>query len=152
MADRQRLLDDLGSVAFVRGVEQGFWEPAEVHEWIVYVRLHAPDGRTFLGEFDCTGYGDEPIRCQFVDPDAHQRIPSAWPRGNGVFNGWVKFSGTELFVCWDQDREGIRHHPAWRDRRAWTRKPNQIVAYLDFLRQLLHVPARGYEHRTPSAA
>lgn len=152
MAEYQRLLEDLAAPTFSHGVEQGFWELVEFSGWIAHVGLHAPDGRSYMAELTCTGYGDEPILGRFVDPTTRQCVASAWPTGNGTFNGWVKFSGNDLFICWDQDREGIQRHQEWKGRRAWTRNPNQIVGYLDFLRGLLHIPARGYQRQIPSAA
>ena len=38
-------------------------------------------------------------------------------------------------------------HADWRTRKSWQKKTNQIVAYLDFLRLMLNVPARGYNRR-----
>jgi hypothetical protein len=146
MADLQRLIDDLSSAEFQRGIEQEFWELVDRQEWKVYVRLVAADGRVYVVELDCAGYRDEPIHGRFVDPATRQCVASAWPQGSGAFTGWVKFTG-ELFICWDQDREGIQRHPDWRQRRMWTQKPNQVVAYLDFLRQLLHVESFGYQRQ-----
>jgi len=143
----QRLTADLESIAFLHGVEQGFWELVTHEEFLVRVRLNAPDTRSYLVQLDCREYGDEPIAGQFVDADGHC-VQLAWPPGNGTFQQWIKNQNPHLFICWDQDRTGIeKHHPEWKVRKAWTKNKNQLVAYLDFLRRLLHLPALGYERR-----
>ena len=150
MADLMTLISDLKSAEFQHGVSQRFWELLERVDWLVYVHLYAPDDRSYTVELDCSKYGDEPIRARFIDAKTRECRVEAWPRGNGKFAGWIKFEGTELFVCWDQDRAGIQHHGEWRQKEAWKKKGNQLVAYLDFLRRLLHVEAMGYERRQTS--
>lgn len=143
-AEPDRLGRDLASAEFAGYVRQGFWDLVERDQDTAYVLLHAPDSRSFLARLECSRYWDEPILGCFVD--AKDRVPnsSAWPDGNASFEQWIKFKSTPGFVCWDQDRQGVQHHPEWRARKAWQKNPNQIVAYLDFLRQMLHLPARGY--------
>lgn len=145
MADR--LSEDLASLEFQRGFEQQFWQLESRNDHLVFVWLIAADERRFLAVLDCTSYGDEPILGRFIDPETRQCSSSAWPVGNAQFEQWIKFKGTPLFICWDQDREGLNHHGDWRARQSWKRNPNQLVAYLDFLRQMLHLPSRGYERR-----
>lgn len=145
MADR--LGQDLESDLFRKGVEQGFWELVEREQDTLYVLLHAPDGRDFLLKLDCSGYWEEPIGGVFVDSGNRQVKSEAWPDGNPTFEQWIKFRGTPFFICWDQDRFGLSHHPDWRGRKAWQKKPNQLWAYLDFLRQMLFLPGRGYNRR-----
>lgn len=148
MADEgDRLERDLKSSEFLHGVEQGFWEFVAYDKNIVYALLHAPDDRRFLARLDCSGYWDEPIRCDFVDEKERTSKPEAYPDGNHQFEQWIKFRHVPFFICWDQDRSGIEHHPEWRALKAWQKPPNQIVAYLDFLRQMLHLPSRGYNRR-----
>jgi hypothetical protein len=147
-----RLGADLESGEFQHGVFQRFWELVDRAEDVLYVRLYAPDDRTYLVELKCADYDREPIGGRFVDQTTRQCQESAWPRGDGVFSQWVKFTAGTLFICWDQDRYGIDRHPEWRARGAWTRKPNQLVAYLDFLRGLLHNRVHGYVRRPPDVA
>ena len=144
----ERLIADLESAEFKHGVRQGFWKKVEQEGSLLYVRVLAADDRAYLAQLDCTGYGEDPIACRFVDPATRQCVATAWPQGNGTFGQWIKFQDGNLFICWDQDRLGIGHHQEWRGKRAWTRSHNQLVAYLDFLRQMLHVPARGYTRCT----
>jgi hypothetical protein len=149
---------DLDSVAFKDGVEQGFWGTAYIEGDVVFVPLYAPDERTFLARLDCAGYGAQAIQCLFVDPNTKRCDLCFWPDGNQVFEGYVKFrytAGTP-FVCWPQDRGAfdIGNHADWRGERQWAKEANQVVAYLNFLRRLLHVPAYGYHRKsltTPSA-
>jgi hypothetical protein len=143
----EHLLADLGSEEFQFGVVQRFWELTERVDMVAYLRMFAPDDRVYLLRADCATYGDEPIRGQFVEPVSRQSVASEWPTGNPPFDQWVKFKPGELFICWDQDKEGIKRHSEWRNRAAWKRKGNQIVAYLDFIRQLLHLPMYGYHRR-----
>lgn len=145
-----KLDSDLASLEFKHGVEQLFWEFVERTEDIVYIRLVSPDERVYLGQFNCVKYGDEPIECKFVDPVTRQCIESAWPRGNTTFEQWIKFKSPHLFICWDQDAAGLRHHADWRDRKAWMKTQNQIVAYLNFLREILNLPVRGYQRQPRS--
>jgi hypothetical protein len=148
MADESdRLAKDLASPEFAAYVDQGFWEPVERDKDILYVLLHAPDGRSFLAKLDCGGYRDEPISGTFVDAKTRELTPAAWPDGNTHFEQWIKFKGSPWFICWDQDRQGIQHHADWKIRKSWQKKPNQVVAYLDFIREMLHVPARGYNRQ-----
>jgi hypothetical protein len=150
MADSAKLLAHLQSEEFEHGVRQRFWALQEVCGSTVYVWLFAPDDRSYLIELDCFGYGDAPIRGRFVDSATRQCVSSAWPQGNATFEQWIKFS-RDFFICWDQDQAGIEHHSDWKARKAWE-KPNQLVSYLDFLRQLLHVEARGYLRKNPKDA
>lgn len=150
MADTSRLILDLESKEFEHGVHQRFWELVERAEWFVYVRLYAADDRTYIIELDCTNYGEEPIRGRFVAEKSRECRSDAWPHGNAAFGQWVKFKDPELFICWDQDRDGIRHHAEWRQRKAWAKQKNQLVAYLDFLRSLLHLEAKGYDRQVES--
>lgn len=147
MADILTLISDLESAEFQHGASQNFWDFLERVDWLVYVRLYASDDRSFTIELDCSNYCEDPIRGRFVDPVTRQCRAEFWPRGNGMFSGWIKFEGSELFICWDQDRAGIQHHGEWRRQEAWKKQKNQIVAYLDFLRRLLHVEAMGYQRR-----
>jgi len=139
-----KLETDLGSPEFGHGVGQFFWELVERSGTVVYIRLLAPDDRTFLARFTCENYGDEPIDCKFVDPDTRECIEAAWPRGDAVFEQWIKFKHPHLFICWEQDADGIKHHEEWRARKAWLKTTSPIVAYLNFLRELLYLPVRGY--------
>jgi hypothetical protein len=145
--DGDRLARDLSSPEFAAYVAQGFWELAKREGHIVYVLMYAPDGRTFLARLDCSDYWTEPITGGFSDPADLMEKPAAWPDGNAHFEQWIKFKGTPWFICWDQDGRGIQHHQGWKARKAWQKKPNQLLAYLDFLRQMLHVPAFGYSRK-----
>ena len=145
-----KLDSDLASPEFKHGVEQLFWEFVDRTGDVVYIRLIAPDESVYLGQFNCVKYGQEPIECKFVDPVTRQCIESAWPRGNTTFEQWIKFKSPHLFICWDQDAAGLKHHADWRDRKAWTKTQNQIVAYLNFLREILNVPMRGYQRQPRS--
>jgi hypothetical protein len=146
-AEDDRLGRDLSSAEFNAYVEQGFWKVVERDENILYVLLCAPDERSFLARLDCSEYWDEPIHGTFVDLENRQSVPAAWPDGNTHFEQWIKFKSSPGFICWDQDREGLRHHLEWKTRKSWQKKPNQLVAYLDFLRQMIHVPALGYNRQ-----
>jgi len=152
MADNgSKLESDLASHEFRHGVEQHFWELVEKSGLVVYIRLFASDDRSYLGRFTCVSYGDEPIDCKFVDDENRECVASAWPRGDTRFEQWIKFKPEHLFICWDQDATAINnHHQDWRQRKAWTKSTNQIVAYLNFLRKLLHLPENGYSRQPPS--
>lgn len=141
------LAEDLASEAFEHGVAQRFWELARRDGDVVYVRLYAPDERNYLIRLACDSYGAQAIHGGFVDPVSLQCVASAWPQGDSIFSQWMKFAGDNLFICWDQDRGGISHHQEWFARNAWKRGGNQLVAYLDFLRQMLWLPARGYNRK-----
>lgn len=142
------LTDDLSSTEFQHGVRQQFWEllKQDLDTETVYVRLRAPDDRSYVIAFLCNHYGEQAIDGRFVDSETLQCVASAWPQGDAAFEQWIKFKDApgHLFICWDQDRSGIGHHQEWALRKAWKRSKNQLVAYLDFLRQLLWIPARGY--------
>jgi hypothetical protein len=142
------LVEDLNSTEFQHGVQQQFWEllKHDVTSETVYVRLNSPDNRSYVISLLCDHYGEQAIHGRFVDPATLQCVASAWPQGDQVFEQWIKFRDApgHLFICWDQDRGGIGHHQDWAPHKAWARKSNQLVAYLDFLRQVLWIPARGY--------
>lgn len=145
----EKLTTDLNSPEFLHGTGQRFWELVEQSGMVIFICLYAADKRGYIARFDCDSYGAEPIACRFVDTATRQCVASAWPQGNSTFEQWVKFREGNLFICWDQDRLGISHHPDWRCRKAWSKHPNQIVSYLDFLRRLLHLPILGYLQQTP---
>lgn len=149
-ANVDKLKCDLASPEFRHGVEQLFWELVGVSGVVVYIRLFAPDERSYLARLTCDGYDAEPIDCKFVDHATRQCVETAWPRGDAIFEQWIKFRHPNLFICWEQDAGGLIHHPEWRVRKAWMKTKNPIVAYLNFLRELLHLPVRGYTRLTPS--
>ncbi len=142
-AATDRLTNDLSAREILHGTEQGFWRIDSRDGSTVYARFFAPDNRAYLMQLDCSGYGEEPIGGRFVD-EGRRCVPAAWPRGNVTFAGWVKFDPPHLFICWPEDRLALAHHPDWRGVQAWKNHPNQIYAYLDFVRRLLCVPSNGY--------
>ena len=145
-----QLADDLDSELFQHGCKQGFWELVAQENLIVHARMNAPDGSFYILRLDCADYGAEPIRGQFVDEN---RAPSltAWPRGNAVFEQWIKFKDANPFICWEQDRTAIeRCHQDWKAKQSWKKRENQLVAYLDFIRELLNLPVRGYQWKNPA--
>jgi hypothetical protein len=144
-----KLGTDLASPEYLHGIEQAFWGQPDRDGNTLYISVHAPDGRTFLGQFDCSNYGTQPIRCLFVNPATRQVDLKFWPDGNAEFEKWIKFKAARPFICWPQDRGAIDigNHTEWQSLREWQKEDNQIVAYLDFLRQMLHVRARGYLRR-----
>lgn len=146
-----KLLADIDSEAFKKGEKNHFWELDEIIGKKVYVWLYAPDDQAFLLEAECSNYGDEPILGSFVDSVSRRRVLSAYPKGDPVFEQWVKFQSEPPFICWDQDRGGIEHHPEWKARQAWKKDDddnmNQLVSYLDFMRRLLHMVANGYRRK-----
>lgn len=154
MADLDK---DLSSAEFMVGVEQEFWSIPERSGHLVYVTLFAPDGRSFMAQLDCSSYWEQPIRCLFVNPATKTVDLNFWPHGNQQFEQWIKFrpSPNPPFICWPQDRGAIEigRHFDWQPEKQWQRQENQIVAYLNFLRKMLHVPANGYlrkSNTTPS--
>ncbi|HEY6329642.1 MAG TPA: hypothetical protein VI756_09895 [Blastocatellia bacterium] len=145
MAD---LRQDLASADYIHGVEQGFWRIVDQLGSVLYFELFAPDGMVYVLELGCAFYGIDALQGRFVDRPRGVCVCSAWPRGNATFNQWIKFADVEPFICWDQDRVGIQHHQQdWANRKAWQKSKNQLVTYLDFLRALLHVEAKGYARR-----
>jgi hypothetical protein len=148
MASAAKLQRDLNSEEFAHGVRQGFWELIERTDAKLYIRMFAPDERSYVLSLACDSYWDEPLEGHFVDPVTRQVMASAWPEGNAVFEQWVKFKN-HFFICWPEDRGGIRHHSDWKVLKAW-QKPNQLVSYLNFVRQLLHLKSRGYTRLTIS--
>jgi hypothetical protein len=148
----EQLIADLSSAEFQHGVEHGFWDFVDREGMILYINVHAPDGRDYLAQLDCENYGCEPIACKFVDPKTRLCANEAWPAGNNIFGQWVKFGDPKPFICWNQDRIGIEHHQEWRQHKPWTKRPNQLVTYLDFLRKLLHLESWGYHRLLRPAA
>lgn len=113
------LISDLESSETKHAIEQGFWEIVFRKGLFVYVCMFAPDDRSYVIELDCNEYGNEPIAGRFVDKETFLSVESAWPRGNNTFAQWIKWEKAHLFICWDQDRLGIKHHPDWKQREAW---------------------------------
>lgn len=137
---------DVMSAAFQHGINQGFWKLIEQIDNRVYINICARDQTWFLLELECTDYGKQAILGRFVDVNNRECIASAWPRGNGLFEGWIKFNPGNLFICWDQDRKGIEHHYGeWFARQAWKKGKNQIIAYIEHIHHLLWLPKYGYE-------
>ena len=147
--DGDKLGGDLESTEFRHGVDQSFWGMAHRTDAAVYVRLFAPDDRSYLACFTCENYGEEPLDCKFVDTGTHECMEAAWPRGDAAFEQWIKFKHPNLFICWEQDAGGLKHHPEWRVRKAWMKSKNPIVTYLNFLRERLWLPMHGYLHQAP---
>jgi hypothetical protein len=143
------LSEDLASAQFQHGVTQRFWDLVRRDADTVYIRLHAPDDRSYVIRLLCSDYGNQPLDGCFVDPSTFQCVAQAWPQGNATFEQWIKFKDQpgNLFICWDQDRRGNSTHPGWLVNKAWQRNKNQLVGYVDFLRQLLWIPSMGYERK-----
>lgn len=150
MADEDQLADDLASFHFQHGVDHTFWRLHQRDGARLFIWMFAADDQKYLLALDCDNYYKEPIGGRFVDETSLQCVSSAWPTGDGTFEGWVKFQNGNLFICWDQDRYGIGHHPEWRPRRAWERTGNPLCAYLEFIRCLLNNPSRGYSRSHPA--
>jgi hypothetical protein len=153
MAD---LAADLVSSEFRHGIEQEFWGAPERDGDLVYIPLHAPDGKTFLAQFDCSYYWEQPIRCLFVDPATKKVDMAFWPKGNTYFEQWIKFNTAppnRPFICWTQDRGGIDigGHADWQHLKKWQSENNQIVGYLNFLRKMFHIESNGYLRQKSSA-
>lgn len=151
MAAADLLERDLASQAFRQGVDQHFWRLADREGLTLHLYVYAPDDREYLLRLECSDYGAEPIEGLFVDDEKRACVEAAWPQGDGPFSQWVKFTGSELFICWDQDRRGVHHHGNWRPQKRWTQSQNQLVAYLNFVSRLLHVPANGYRRKSRAA-
>lgn len=139
-----QLQRDLESGEFNHGVEQRFWALLERDGHVVYMKYWARDGAIYVMQLDCTGYGKQAIGGRFVDQKTRACVSEAWPRGDGTFNGWVKWDSNNLFICWPGDRFGLEHHQDWVAQRAWDKSPNPIVAYVVFIRNLLWNRACGY--------
>lgn len=139
-----KIAADLGSAAFQHGMDQGFWKLVERVEDRLYISICARDQIWFLLELDCSNYGQQALLGRFVDVNSRQCVAPAWPKGNGVFGGWIKSDPGNLFICWDQDRKGISHHTEWASRQAWKKGKNQIVSYLEHIHHLLWLPKNGY--------
>lgn len=152
MEASSQLLTDLSSVDFARGADQEFWKLEKRVDSTVYVTMFAMDGDTYLLEMQCDRYGEEPILGRFVDAKSYACVSSAWPMGNEVFGGWFKWQPNDLFICWPGDRGGLQRHADWRTQGRWRQSKNQLVDYLEFVRQCLNLPARGYLPRTRQAA
>jgi hypothetical protein len=143
-----RLAADLASAAFQNGVHQELWELVARSGDALDVRIAAPDSAWYLLLLDCTNYWEQAILGQFIDPQTRQCVASAWPQGDGTFQQWIKFSPGNLFICWDQDRTGISKHSEWTFKKAWQRRTNQVVSYLEFVHTLLWLPKYGYSRRS----
>lgn len=149
MADEveDALAADLRSPEFRSGVERGFWRLIDRVGMRIYIEVFAWTGDNYVLELTCDRYRDEPCLGRFVDPDTRQCVASAWPRGDGPFGGWFKWSPNELFVCWPGDRGALAYHPEWRAWQHWRKTPNPVVQYLEFVRPCLTIPGRGYQPR-----
>lgn len=134
----------LASAEFAHGERQGFWHLVERRGEVLYVEVFAYDGVTYVLELQCDRYGFEPIRGRFVNSKTFTCQTEAWPRGDGTFGGWFKWDAANLFICWPGDRGGVEHHAEWRPLQHWRKTKNQLVQYLEFIRQSLTLPARGY--------
>jgi hypothetical protein len=140
---------DLKSAEFHRGVERGFWRLMERVGVRLYIEVHAWSGDTYLLELTCDQYLEQPCLGKFVHPTTRACTEAAWPRGDGPFGGWFKWDPGNLFICWPGDRGGIGYHPEWRALQHWKRTANPLVQYLEFIRQCLMIPGRGYRPRIP---
>jgi hypothetical protein len=138
---------DLRSQDFRCRVERGFWRLVERVGVRLYVEVYAWNGDSYLLELTCDRYREEPCLGKFVDPTTRLCIDAAWPRGEGPFGGWFKWNPGDLFICWPGDRAGIAHHTEWRALQHWKKTPNPVVQYLEFIRQCLTIPGRGYQPR-----
>lgn len=145
-------LDDLDSLIskpeFAHGVHQEFWRPVERRGDRLYLEVWAFDGGSYTLELECDQLETEPIRGRFVDPKTYECREDAWPKGNSTFDGWFKSTAGNLFICWPKDRGGVEHHIEWRPQALWRGSKNQVVQHLEFIRQCLMLPARGYLPRS----
>lgn len=141
----ERLKADIESPEFRAGVHHEFWRLRLQLGDLLYIELLAPDGRTFVAEFNCSSYETEPLSCRFVDKNSLKCTTEAWPKGDATLASWLKWDPQYFFICWPQDRRAIDgYHQEWRQLAAWTKTTNKLVTYLGFLQELLYVPERGY--------
>lgn len=121
----------LQSPEFLHGVDQEFWRLVHRTDQTLYIELWACDGHSYVLQLDCDGYGELPCRGRFVDRDTRACVTEAWPQGNEILSGWLKWDAGNFFVCWPADRGGVEHHPEWRARTHWRKSNNQLVQYLE---------------------
>jgi hypothetical protein len=146
-ASRDALLAALTSPEVQRGQSSGFWKFLDRDEDVLYFEMYAWDGDSYVIQLTCDRYGDEAIRGLFVDPASRKCTVEAWPHGDGTFTGWFKYGSNDFFICWPGDRGGIERHGEWRGHQYWKKERNQLHQYLEFIRQCLNLPARGYQPR-----
>ncbi len=147
MQEPDKLEELLVAPEFAHGVHQEFWRLIERRGDWAYVEVWASDGDSYIVELECDRLEAEPIRCRFVDPHTYECRSEAWPKGNNVFEGWFKSTPGNYFICWPKDRGGVEQHAEWRPQAAWRGSKNQVVQHLEFIRQCLMLPARGYQPR-----
>lgn len=139
-----RLDQLLGAPAIAWGAEQGFWRFIERIDHRVFFEVWAHDGDSYVLELECDRLGAEPLRGRFVTPNTYECREDAWPKGNEIFQGWFKWTPENFFICWPKDRGGIEHHTEWRAQASWRNTKNQVLQHLEFIRQCLSLPSRGY--------
>jgi hypothetical protein len=143
-ANTDRLDEFLAGPDISWGANQEFWRFIERIDERLYFEVWAFDGDTYILELACDCLETEPIRGRFVEPKSYECQMGAWPKGNNVFEGWFKWTPGNFFICWPKDRGGIEHHPEWRQQALWRNSKNQVFQHLEFVRQCLMLPARGY--------
>lgn len=138
---------DLESKEFQHGIGQGFWTLLDRQGDVLHLNVYARDGVVYLMRLECDSYGQQAIGGKFVDPKTRACVSNAWPRGDGIFGGWVKWDANNLFICWPGDRYGIQHHQEWATQKLWDRPPNPMVVYARFIKELLWYKPWGYAEK-----
>jgi hypothetical protein len=144
IARPDRIDELLNAPEIAWGVDQEFWRFIERSGHCLYFQVWAYDGESYVLELECDRLEAEPIRGRFVDPKTLECQTEAWPKGNNVFEGWFKWTPGNFFICWPKDRGGVEHHGEWRPQASWRNAKNQVLQHLEFVRQCLTLPARGY--------
>lgn len=106
---------------------------------VVFITLNARDGERYRAMCLCAGYPNTPPSVAFVNDDGSKADPRAWPSGNQAFHEEVK-PPPNSFLCMPLTREGLAHHPGWRDdpaAKAWNGARHTLMDIFNHLQRLL---------------
>lgn len=119
------------------------WDVARDGDRLLF-ELTARDGERYAVRLLCDDLPRRAPSVVFVDDAGSHAVPRAWPRGNGRFFEVVKLPPNS-FLCMPLTREGLQHHPQWRDTpsiNAW-REGSSLMEVFNYLQRLLSSPDYG---------
>jgi hypothetical protein len=104
---------------------------------VIRFTLPAHDGETYILRCVCDEYPKTPPSVQFINCSGAASDMVAWPFGDGEFHQVIKLP-PECFLCTDLTREGLSHHPEWKDKaKAWSGKTHTLMNLFNYVQNLL---------------
>jgi hypothetical protein len=106
---------------------------------LIYFSLAARDGERYRVRIQCDGYRARAPDPVFVDNGGSKTTVSAWPRGDGDLDQYIK-PPPHCFVCMPWSRGGLERHGDWVPPavEVWDPAKHSLLDLCNFFQRLLN--------------